>query len=133
FKEVPHALFRRAVSGNIAANKLTLGIHPEEKISLSIQTKNPGAVVCLRSVDMEFHYHQAYSGPTLEAYEKVLLDCMIGDQTLFWRQDGVELCWGFLTPVLKECETCGDRARRLMFYEAGLSCWNNLCSKCISS
>jgi glucose-6-phosphate 1-dehydrogenase len=119
FKEVPHALFRRAVSGDIAANKLTLGIHPEEKISLTFQTKNPGAVVCLRSVDMEFHYHQGYSGPKLDAYEKVLLDCMTGDQTLFWRQDGVELCWGFLTPVLKECETCGDRARRLRFYEAG--------------
>ncbi len=119
FKEVPHALFRRAVSGNIAANKLTLGIHPEEKISLTFQTKNPGAVVCLRSVDMEFNYHQGYSGPKLDAYEKVLLDCMIGDQTLFWRQDGVELCWGFLTPVINECETCGDRARKLRFYEAG--------------
>jgi glucose-6-phosphate 1-dehydrogenase len=119
FKEVPHSLFRRAVSGNIAVNKLTLGIHPEEKISLTFQTKNPGAVVCLRSVDMEFNYHQGYSGPKLKAYEKVLMDCMTGDQTLFWRQDGVELCWGFLTPILNECETCGDRARRLGFYEAG--------------
>lgn len=119
FKEVPHALFRRTLSDDITANRLTLGIYPEEKISLTFQTKNPGAVVCLRSVDMEFNYHQSYSGPTLEAYEKVLLDCMTGDQTLFWRQDGVELCWGFLTPVLEECETCGDRGRKLLPYEAG--------------
>ena len=119
FKEVPHALFRRTLSDGIAANRLTLGIYPNEKISLTFQTKNPGAVVCLRSVDMEFNYHQNYSGPTLEAYEKVLLDCMTGDQTLFWRQDGVELCWGFLTPVLEECEACGDRAQMLLPYEAG--------------
>ena len=119
FKEVPHALFRRTLSEDITANRLTLGIYPEEKISLTFQTKNPGAVVCLRSVDMEFNYHQNYSGPTLEAYEKVLLDCMAGDQTLFWRKDGVELCWGFLTPVLEECETCGDRGKRLLPYEAG--------------
>ncbi len=119
FKQVPHALFRRTLSEDIKANKLTLGIYPEEKISLTFQTKNPGAVVCLRPVDMEFNYNQGYTGPTLEAYEKVLLDCMTGDQTLFWRQDGVELCWGFLTPVLQECETCGDRARMLLPYEAG--------------
>jgi glucose-6-phosphate 1-dehydrogenase len=119
FKEVPHALFRHTLSEEITANKLTLGIYPEEKISLTFQTKNPGAVVCLRSVNMEFNYHQGYTGPTLEAYEKVLLDCMTGDQTLFWRQDAVELCWGFLTPVLEECEACGDRSQRLLHYEAG--------------
>ena len=68
---------------------------------------------------MDFHYSQNYRGPTLEAYEKVLLDCMLGDHMLFWRQDGVELCWAFLTPILEKCETCGDRAEMLLPYDAG--------------
>jgi glucose-6-phosphate 1-dehydrogenase len=75
---------------------------------------------------MDFHYHQNYTGPILDAYEKVLLDCMLGDHMLFWRQDGVELCWSFvelcwsfLTPILKECETCADRADILLPYDSG--------------
>jgi glucose-6-phosphate 1-dehydrogenase len=121
FREVPHSLFRHTLGEQITPNRLTLGIYPEEKISLTFQTKNPGARVCLRSVTMDFHYHQNYKGPVLDAYEKVLLDCMLGDHMLFWRQDGVELCWSFLTPILEKCETCGDRAEMLLPYEAGTS------------
>jgi glucose-6-phosphate 1-dehydrogenase len=119
FKVVPHSMFRHILGENITANRLTLGIYPDEKITLTFQTKNPGAKVCLRSVTMDFHYKQDYTGPELDAYEKVLIDVMQGDQTLFWRQDGVELCWSFLTPILNECETCGDRAAMLIPYEAG--------------
>ena len=119
FKEIPHSMFRRTLGEHIFANQLILGIYPDEKISLTFQTKNPGARVCLRSVTMDFQYHQNYSGPVLDAYEKVLLDCMLGDHMLFWRQDGVELCWSFLTPILEECETCGDRSEMLLPYNSG--------------
>jgi glucose-6-phosphate 1-dehydrogenase len=119
FKEVPHSVFRHTLGEHIAPNRLTLGIYPEEGVSLTFQTKNPGAKLCLRSVIMDFQYHQNYSGPLLEAYEKALLDCMLGDQMLFWRQDGVELCWSFLTPILDKCETCGDRGEMLFPYESG--------------
>jgi len=119
FKEIPHSMFRRVLGEHISANRLILGIYPEEKISLTFQTKSPGAKVRLRSVTMDFPYHQGDTGPVLDAYEKVLLDCMLGDQMLFWRQDGVELCWSFLTPVLWGCETCTNRAEMLLPYEAG--------------
>ena len=119
FKEVPHSMFRHSIGERITANHLTLSIHPDEKITLTFQTKSPGARVCLRSVTMDFHYHQGYEGPVLDAYEKVLLDLMTGDHMLFWRQDGVELCWSFLTPILEGCETCGNRAELLLPYEAG--------------
>jgi glucose-6-phosphate 1-dehydrogenase len=119
FKTVPHSMFRRTLGEAIIANRLTMGIYPDEKIKLTFQTKNPGAAMCLRTVTMDFEYHQNYSGPILDAYEKVLIDCMLGDQMLFWRQDGIEKSWSFLKPVLDECETCGDRAGRLHFYEAG--------------
>jgi len=119
FHRIPHTVFREVIGEEIAPNRLTLGIYPEEKITMTFQTKRPGARVCLRAVTMDFHYNEGYTGPVLESYEKVLLDCMLGDQMLFWRQDGVELAWAFLTPVLEECETCADRAQRLKFYRAG--------------
>jgi glucose-6-phosphate 1-dehydrogenase len=119
FKEIPHSMFRQTLEEHILANRLVLGIYPDEKITLTFQTKNPGARVCLRSVTMDFHYHQNYIGPILDAYEKVLLDCMLGDHMLFWRQDGVELCWSFLTPILTECETCATHEDTLFTYDSG--------------
>jgi glucose-6-phosphate 1-dehydrogenase len=89
------------------------------RTKMSFHTKTPGAQVCLLSVTMNFQYYQDDEGPSLDAYEKVLLDVMLGDHTLFWREDGVELCWSFLTPILEECETCLDREEMLYFYAAG--------------
>jgi len=119
FREVPHSMFRDVLGEQIMANRLIVGIQPDERITLTFQTKNPGARMCLRSVTMDFNYYENYSGPMLDAYEKVLLDCIQGDHLLFWRQDGVELSWSFLTPVLEECEDCPDRAQRLYPYTSG--------------
>ncbi len=119
FKDVPHSMFPQTMRESIIANRLALGIYPDEKISLTFQTKKPGARMCLRSVTMDFNYHQDYSASLTDAYEKALFDCMLGDHMLFWRQDGVERCWSFLTPILEECETCGDRAEALLPYNAG--------------
>ena len=119
FKRVPHSMFRNVLGEEILANRLVLGIYPEERITLTFQTKYPGARNCLRPVTLDFSYDQNYSGPTLEAYEKVLLDCIQGDQMLFWSNNGVQLSWSFLTPILEECETCGDRGARLHQYDSG--------------
>jgi len=119
FKEVPVSMFREVPGDHISANVLTLGIQPREHITLTFQTKSPGAKVNLRTVTMDFDFSQGYKGPALDAYEKALLDCMNGDQMLFWRQDGIQLAWKFVEPVLDACETCEDRSERLMAYEAG--------------
>ncbi|MCB2184006.1 MAG: glucose-6-phosphate dehydrogenase [Desulfobulbaceae bacterium] len=116
FKQVPHSMFRDVLGKNIIANRLVFGIYPEEKISLTFQTKSPGTRVCLRSMTMDFRYEK---GPVLDAYEKVLLDCILGDHLLFWRQDGVEAAWKVLTPVLNECEHCQGREQKLHQYPAG--------------
>ena len=68
---------------------------------------------------MDFFYNQGFVDPLPEAYEKVLLDCMLGDHMLFWSQKGVELCWAFLSPILRECESCGERGKMLLPYKAG--------------
>jgi len=119
FKEVPHSLFRNVTLGEIAANRLILGIYPEEKITLIFETKNPGAVMCLRRVTMEFPYYSHYGGPVMEAYEKSLMDAIQGDRMLFWRQDAVEECWSYLSPVIEECEACSTLASSLHPYPAG--------------
>ncbi|MEL7639931.1 MAG: glucose-6-phosphate dehydrogenase [Solidesulfovibrio sp.] len=113
FKPVPYSMFREIFGDHIKANRLTLRIQPDEQVSLTFQAKAPGPM-CLRSVTMNFNYYQGYEGPALSAYAKVLLDCMLGDQTLFWRQDGVELCWRFLAPMLGQPDP-----NRLFLYKAG--------------
>lgn len=119
FKSVPHSLFRGAVGEDISPNRLILGVYPEEKIELTFQTKAPGAKPCLQSVTMRFGYENHFDGPKLDAYQKALLDCLEGDQTLFWREDAVEACWAFFGPLLDVCESCGNRAETLRLYAAG--------------
>jgi len=119
FKEVPHSMFAGVLGDTISANRLTLSIFPEEEIRLSFQAKIPGHRVCLRNVDLDFRYYDDYRGRVLDAYEKVLLDCINGEQMFFWRQDGVEAAWEFLAPLIDVCENCGDRADKLLHYEAG--------------
>jgi glucose-6-phosphate 1-dehydrogenase len=119
FKGVPNLLFRNVLSESIHPNVLVLRIQPDERITLTFQTKLPGARVCLQPVTMDFHYSSVQEGTLLDAYEKVILDCLLGDHMLFVRQDGVEECWAFLSPILDACETCKDREQSLYFYEAG--------------
>ncbi|MGW8160654.1 MAG: glucose-6-phosphate dehydrogenase [Desulfobulbales bacterium] len=119
FKKVPHSMFRQVLEEKIAANRLVLGIYPEEAISLTFQTKVPGVKSCLRPVTMDFKYYHGFDGPHLDAYAKVLLEVILGDHMLFWRRDAVELSWSYLTPILKACETCDDRRAQLHPYGAG--------------
>jgi glucose-6-phosphate 1-dehydrogenase len=119
FKNVPHSMFREVLDERITANRLVLGIYPEEEIALTFQTKVPGARSCLRPVTMDFKYYQGFRGSPLDAYAKVLLDVILGDHMLFWRQDAVALSWSYLTPILRECETCANRESRLHAYGAG--------------
>jgi glucose-6-phosphate 1-dehydrogenase len=119
FKEVPHTLFRSVHLGEIAANRLILGIYPEEKITLIFETKNPGATMCLRQVIMDFPYYSNYGGPVMGAYEKSLMDVIQGDHMLFWREDAVEACWSYFSPLIEGCEGCPDLASLIQSYPAG--------------
>lgn len=119
FREVPHSMFRAVLGKHIAANRLTLCVYPEEKIILTFQTKIPGTKVCLRTVAMDYRYYREDARLAGDAYEKVLIDCLLGEHMLFWRQDGVERCWSFLTPIIEGCEVCKDRSEMLHPYAAG--------------
>lgn len=117
FRRVPHLLFRGAVTDSIEPNVLALRIQPNEGIALTISAKLPGATMQIRPVKMEFRYAESFGAEPPTAYETLLLDCMLGDQTLFNREDAVELAWEFLEPVLTRWRDDGSKG--LAFYEAG--------------
>lgn len=117
FKEAPHSMFRALLGEHIATNRLIVECFPEQAIDMTFQVKQPGPRLCLRPATLSYAFGDE-GGPSLDAYEKVLLDCMLGDQTLFLRQDAVELSWGYLTPILDMCAACRDLDKRLKFYPA---------------
>jgi glucose-6-phosphate 1-dehydrogenase len=119
FKEIPYLMFRKVLPESIQPNLLAIRIQPNERISMTFQAKSPGAKICLQTVTMDFHYASIHEGDLLDAYETVILDCLIGDHTLFVRQEGVELCWAFLSPILDACESCDNRRKALHPYKAG--------------
>jgi glucose-6-phosphate 1-dehydrogenase len=101
FKRVPHLLFAKTAVEELEPNVLTIRIQPDEGISLSFGTKVPGPEVNVSTVDMEFDYENDFGSGSPEAYERLLLDCMLGDATLFARADEIEEAWEIVDPILQ--------------------------------
>lgn len=117
FKTPPLQLFRQLGSGDDPTpNLLVLRIQPDEGISLRFGAKVPGTRSDVRPVNMDFRYGTSFGTDPPEAYERLLLDAIIGDSTLFTRWDSVEAAWSLLTPVI---DAWGNGERPLEFYEAG--------------
>ncbi len=110
FRQIPFCLFgEENVCKRIDANVLKLRIQPDEGISLRFASKVPGDGLDIGGVNMNFRYADAFDRPAPEAYERLLLDCMRGDATLFARRDEVELSWKYVQPILADWE-CGRHA-----------------------
>ncbi len=118
FKSVPHSMFGPLLPEQLSRNVLLLNVQPEEGISLTIEAKHPGPRLCMSSLTMAFDYRKVFGGDPPEAYERLLLDCMLGDQTLFIRHDDVEAAWSLLDPVL-EVYQADESGRSLCGYPAG--------------
>ena len=99
FKRPPHLTFGREAMQEVDPNAITLRIQPEEGISLKFGAKVPSAGIRIRSVTMDFQYMTSFLIDAPEAYERLLLDCMIGDPTLFTRADEVEAAWTLVDPI----------------------------------
>jgi glucose-6-phosphate 1-dehydrogenase len=100
FKQVPLSLFNWENMAGEAPNVLVLRLQPDEGINLSFGAKKPGRENKIAPVTMEFRYQEAFEMEPPEAYERLLLDCMIGDQTLFTRHDEVIEQWRFVTDII---------------------------------
>ena len=100
FRRTPHLVFRRNPEILAEPNLLVLRIQPDEGMSLSFGAKLPGPELRIKSVDMDFDYGRAFGGEPPEAYERLLLDAMKGDATLYARGDWVDLAWQLIDPML---------------------------------
>ena len=109
FKEIPHSLFGSVGLDQMPPNVLVFQIQPEEGISLRFQAKRPGSKICIGTLQMTFSYKGVFGVEMPDAYQRLLLDCMAGDQTLFTRFDGIEVSWQLLMPVLEAWESSLDR------------------------
>jgi len=117
FKAVPNILFNQNPDVPLEPTVLTIRVQPEEGLSLRLATKLPGPKVRIYPVKMEFNYSSLFGGESPEAYERLLLDVMAGDATLFMRRDAVEAAWEFVMPVIEHWER--SRSRFLPQYQAG--------------
>ncbi len=116
FKRVPHLMFAKDYEGIRPPNSLNICIQPDEGIHLAFNTKLPGAGMRTQTVDMSFQYEADFGGNLPEAYERLLLDTLQGDASLFARSDEIELSWRVVDPILEGWER---GLAPLAFYEPG--------------
>ncbi|MBT3092631.1 MAG: glucose-6-phosphate dehydrogenase [Candidatus Thiodiazotropha endolucinida] len=118
FRPVPLCLFGRDdVCQDLEPNVLTIRIQPDEGMALKISSKRPGGEMEVGSVEMDFSYSETYTHPIKDAYERLLLDAVKGDATLFARRDEVEFAWRFVSPILDHWESAAKR--QPVFYAEG--------------
>jgi glucose-6-phosphate 1-dehydrogenase len=110
FRPAPNPLFHRVPGVHVQPNVLAIRIQPDEGISLKFDSKVPGPTVRSAPVTMEFRYATSFGAEPPEAYERLLLETMLGDSTLFARRDEVEAAWAWLDPLLKSWEKEGEPA-----------------------
>jgi glucose-6-phosphate 1-dehydrogenase len=108
FKPSPHPLFCFNNDSFNSDNQLVIRIQPDEGILLKFGMKVPGAGFNVQDVNMDFHYDSLANGKIPEAYQRLLLDCMQGDATLFSRGDAIEQSWSIVDPILNEWESNPD-------------------------
>ena len=116
-KPVPHIAFQSSGSVGIQANQIVFTLQPDEGVSVSIGAKIPGSRMRIRPVNMEFRYGTSFLSESPEAYERLILDAMRGDATLFTRNDEVEALWGIIDPILTAWEQ--DKESPIPQYPAG--------------
>ena len=108
FRPAPHPVRDLVQSDDPAPNALVLHVQPDEGISLFFEAKQPGLRGALRPVSMDFDYCKAFRRESPEAYQRLLLDAMLGDATLFARRDEVEAAWTLVTPIAQAWEAGGE-------------------------
>ena len=116
-KPVPHLAFQASGSIGVQPNQIILTVQPDEGVSVSIGAKIPGSTMRIRPVNMEFRYGTSFVSESPEAYERLILDAMRGDATLFTRNDEIEALWAIIDPVLQAWHA--DTTSPIAQYPAG--------------
>ena len=102
FRRPPHLIFPQGDSGDITSNTLSICLQPNEGVHLEFQAKTPDSILDLRPVNLEFHYEDSFGGQEIpDAYERLLLDALNGDASLFIRSDEIEQSWSIMDPLIE--------------------------------
>ena len=101
FKAIPHSIFAPIRARDMQPDTLVLNVQPDEGMELTIQAKQPGPKLCMGGLTLSFRYRDLPGGESFDAYERLLLDAMLGDQTLFIRSDSIAESWRLFTPLLE--------------------------------
>ncbi|MET0221561.1 MAG: glucose-6-phosphate dehydrogenase [Tardiphaga sp.] len=117
FKQAPFAMFRDTSVESLSQNFLVIAVEPNEGISLQFNTKIPGPAINIEGVEMKFRYKDYFKAQAATGYETLIYDCMIGDNILFQRADGVEAGWRAVEPFLEAWKKAGKSGLKL--YKAG--------------
>ena len=119
FQAPPDIMFNLSAAAGFTPNTLSICVQPDEGIHLKFETKVPDSAKESRSVDMDFHYRDSFKDKTLpDAYERLLLDALHGDASLFARSDSIETAWRLIDPILQGWQTSPD-APPLTSYQVG--------------
>ncbi|MDQ3252414.1 MAG: glucose-6-phosphate dehydrogenase (NADP(+)), partial [Acidobacteriota bacterium] len=118
FKAAPLQLFGEEMLEGVTPNQLVIRIQPDEGITMRFAAKVPGQSTRIRSVNMDFRYGASFGVKLAEAYERLILDCILGDSTLYARNDMTERGWELVMPILDEWESAKADAG-FPNYEAG--------------
>jgi glucose-6-phosphate 1-dehydrogenase len=142
FKHVPRSIFAPLTAGDLTPNVLVFNVQPDEGVALMIEAKKPGPKLCLCDLTLDMSYREAFQADPPESYERLLHDCMLGDQMLFIREDVVELSWALFTPALQvwaasdavplhsyAAGSWGPAAANALLEHDG-RVWRDLCSWC---
>jgi glucose-6-phosphate 1-dehydrogenase len=116
-KPVPHLPFQDTGSIGVQANTVVITIQPDEGVSVSLEAKIPGTLMRLRPVNLEYRYGTVFLSQSPESYERLIIDAMRGDATLFTRHDEIEALWGIVDPILAAWEA--DTWSPISQYPAG--------------
>lgn len=117
FKQPPSNLFRSTEKSGLCSNTLIIQIQPDEGTALCLNSKAPGLETKIQPIQMSFRYATAFGSDTPEAYERLILDSILGDSTLFIRSDETEVSWNLYTPLLESWQEAGKPG--LSHYIAG--------------
>ncbi|WP_428265764.1 glucose-6-phosphate dehydrogenase [Haliangium sp.] len=113
FREVPYSIFGPGEL-SLAPNRLVMRLQPDEGVRLSVLAKAPGAETRLRPVDLNLDLAQTYAGVQMDAYERLLMDAIAGNLTLFLRRDELDAAWSWIDPIQEAWAQYGDKPKSYM-------------------
>jgi glucose-6-phosphate 1-dehydrogenase len=128
FDDIPHAIFEQPAKPH-SANRLVIRLQPDESITLTVLAKNPGEGMRLKPVDLSLNFGETFKTQSLDAYERLLMDVVKGNLTLFMRRDELDAAWRWIDPIRAGWEEQGEKPKSYISGSWGPAASSSLISR----